>query len=35
MRRYRFAEVRSALREHWGLALYRGGERGDGEHDGR
>lgn len=33
--RYRFAEVSSALREHWGLALYRGGEMGDGEHDGR
>lgn len=35
--RYRFSEVRSALREHWGLALYRGGEGGggDGEHDGR
>ena len=24
MTRYRFAEVSSALREHWGLALYRG-----------
>jgi hypothetical protein len=35
MVRYRFVEVRSALREHWGLALYRGGEVGDGQHDGR
>lgn len=35
MTRYRFAEVRSALREHWGLALYRGGEMSDGAHDGR
>lgn len=32
MRPYRFAEVRAALREHWGLALYRGGEMGDGKH---
>jgi len=33
--RYRFDEVQRALREHWGLALYRGGETSDGEHDGR
>jgi hypothetical protein len=33
--RYRFAEVSVALRKHWGLALYRGGEMGDGKHDGR
>jgi hypothetical protein len=33
--RYRFAEVSSALHEHWGLALYRGGAMGDGKHDGR
>lgn len=35
MTRYRFAEVSAALRAHWGLALYRGGEMGDDEHDGR
>lgn len=28
-------EVRSALYSHWGLSLHRGGELGDGEHDGR
>jgi hypothetical protein len=34
--RYAFDEVRSALHEHWGLALYRGGhDRADGKHDGR
>ena len=32
---YRFAEVRSALHEHWGLELSRGGDTGDGLHDGR
>lgn len=33
--RYTFAEVRDALRTHWGLSLHRGGAMGDGEHDGR
>lgn len=35
MTRYAFAEVRAALRSHWGLSLHRGGEMGDGRHDGR
>ena len=34
-KRYAFDEVRAALHEGWGLALRRGGEMGDGEHDGR
>jgi hypothetical protein len=33
--RYDFAEVRSALREHWGLSLHRGGELTDLGRDGR
>ena len=33
--RYRFAEVSAALRSHWGLSLHRGGDMGDGTHDGR
>jgi hypothetical protein len=33
--RYSFEEVRAALQKHWGLHLYRGGELGDGQHDGR
>jgi hypothetical protein len=33
--RYVFAEVRAALRSHWGLSLHRGGKRGDGAHNGR
>jgi len=35
VKRFRFSEVSSALHEHWGLTLYRGGEMGDGFHDGR
>ena len=35
MTRFRFMEVRSALSSHWGLTLHRGGELGDGKHDGR
>jgi hypothetical protein len=35
MSRYTFDEVRSALRDYWGLSLHRGGEMGDGQHDGR
>ena len=35
MSRYRFDEVRSALREHWGLSLHRGGELTDLGRDGR
>jgi hypothetical protein len=37
MPRYTFDEVKRALHEHWGLALRRGGEMGDGDarHDGR
>lgn len=33
--RYSFDEVRAALLKHWGLALHRGGDLGDGKHDGR
>jgi hypothetical protein len=34
--RYAFDEVRSALLDHWGYELYRGGkDRVDGKHDGR
>jgi hypothetical protein len=33
--RYAFDEVRTALDNEWGLSLHRGGEKGDGEHDGR
>lgn len=32
---YRFDEVKEALRKHWGLTLHRGGEMGDGVHNGR
>jgi hypothetical protein len=32
---YRFDEVQAALRKHWGLELRRGGDMGDGQHDGR
>lgn len=35
MSRFTFDEVRAALRAHWGLSLHRGGEVGDGDHDGR
>ena len=35
MTRYRLAEVRAALHEHWGLGLRRGGAVSDGGHDGR
>ncbi len=35
MMRYTFHEVREALHSHWGLSLHRGGEMGDGVHDGR
>jgi len=36
MTRYTFDEVRAALREHWGLALYRGeSTRAADKHDGR
>jgi hypothetical protein len=33
--RYEFNEVRAALAEEWGLSLHRGGDMGDGKHDGR
>lgn len=33
--RYSFDDVRAAVRDHWGLSLHRGGEMGDGQHDGR
>lgn len=33
--RYRFDEVRDALRSHWGLSLHRGGDRPFGDRDGR
>ncbi len=35
MTRPRGGQVRTALLEHWGLTLHRGGEMGDGAHDGR
>jgi hypothetical protein len=35
MPRYRFEEVRAALKKHWGLALHRGGEMAFDDHDGR
>jgi hypothetical protein len=36
MPRYVFDEVRAALREYWGLDIYRGADdKGDGTHDGR
>ena len=35
MTHYRFEQVRAALQKHWGLGLWRGGEMGDGRHDGR
>lgn len=33
--RYTFNEVRAALHKDWGLSLHRGGDMGDGKHDGR
>lgn len=35
MVRYRFNEVRDALREYWGLTLHRGGDMTDLGRDGR
>ena len=36
MPRYVFDKVSAALREYWGLDIYRGADdRGDGKHDGR
>lgn len=35
MTRYTFAEAAAAARLHWGFSLHRGGEMGDGKHDGR
>lgn len=35
MSRYTFDEVRAALAKEWGLSLHRGGQMGDGKHDGR
>ena len=35
MTSYAFDEVRSALHEHWGLSLYRGGDLTDLGRDGR
>jgi hypothetical protein len=35
MPQYRFDEVRAALHEYWGLALYRGGDLTDLGRDGR
>jgi len=35
MTRYSFDAVRAALREHWGLSLYRGGDLTDLGKDGR
>jgi len=35
MTRYTFDEVKRALLKDWGLTLHRGGEMGDGTHDGR
>lgn len=35
MPRYVFDEVRAALKQHWGLSLYRGGELTDLGRDGR
>jgi hypothetical protein len=33
--RYAFEDVRAALAKEWGLSLHRGGDMGDGKHDGR
>jgi hypothetical protein len=33
--RYAFDDVRAALRDEWGLSLYRGGAMADDDHDGR